>query len=110
MKIRIEAVISTAGNDEAYVGHHLGLATIGRPLTSMAVVFIQEVTPEEYVKLKVAERGDMKELSNMFRFGPNALQIEQFKSAMVKATSNELGEVHMIETRMILEAGMKKQQ
>jgi hypothetical protein len=31
MRIRIEAVISTAGNDEAYVGHHLGLATIGRP-------------------------------------------------------------------------------
>ncbi len=47
MKVRIEAVISTAGNDEDYLGKQLGGALIGRPLTRMVVTFEEELSEAE---------------------------------------------------------------
>lgn len=44
---RIEAVISTAGNNEEYVGRHLGNVLLGRPLTRMVVVFEADLSFEE---------------------------------------------------------------
>lgn len=92
MKVRIEAVISTAGNDEAYVGHHLGLHLIGRPLTSMVVTFMEEMTPVEYWRVRDIQDGDMSKLSTMFRMGPNALQIHSFKTSITDATTAEMQE------------------
>jgi len=34
MLVRIEVVISTAGNNEEYLGIHLGQELVGRPLAS----------------------------------------------------------------------------
>lgn len=47
MRVRIEVVIPTAGNDEEYVGKHLGLKLLGRPLNRMVVTFEEELTQEE---------------------------------------------------------------
>lgn len=47
MLYRIEAVISTASNNEEYVGKHLGLLLLGRPLTRMVVTFEEEMTETE---------------------------------------------------------------
>ena len=76
MKVRIEAVISTAGNDEAYVGHHLGLATIGRPLKRMVVTFEEEISREE---LENFFKVDADKLVKSFVMGPNAIQLHSFK-------------------------------
>lgn len=47
MKVRIEALISTAGNDEDYVGKHLGMALIGRPFKRMVVTFEDDLSDPE---------------------------------------------------------------
>ena len=78
MKVRIEAVISTAGNDEAYVGHHLGLHLIGRPLKKMVVTFEDEMTVGEIEKLMLAE-VHQKTIARDFQMGPNAIQLHSFK-------------------------------
>jgi hypothetical protein len=75
MKVRIEAVISTAGNDEAYVGHHLGLATIGRPLKKMVVTFEEDISREE---LKSFLKVDADQLVKSFVMGANAIQLHSF--------------------------------
>ena len=51
MKVHIKAVISTAGNDEEYVGKHLGDLLLGRPLKKQVVTFEEDVTEEECQKL-----------------------------------------------------------
>lgn len=52
MKVRIEAVISTAGNNEEYVGKHLGLELLGRPLTRMVVTFEEEFSEADAIALR----------------------------------------------------------
>ena len=47
MNVRIEAVVSTAGNPEEYVGRHIGMELLGRPLTKMVVTFEAEMSPAE---------------------------------------------------------------
>ena len=47
MRVRVEVVIPTAGNDEEYVGKHLGLKLLGRPLNRMVVTFEADVTQGE---------------------------------------------------------------
>ena len=78
MKIRIEAVISTAGNDEAYVGHHLGLATIGRPFQRMVVTFEEEMNVGEIEKMMLSE-VHQKAIVREFQMGTNAIQLHSFK-------------------------------
>lgn len=80
MKIRIEAIISTASNDEAYVGHHLGLATIGRPLKKMVVTFEEEVSHEE---LTAFCEVDAEKLVQSFVMGANSIQIHSYKLEMM---------------------------
>lgn len=52
MIVRIEVVISTAGNDEEYVGKHLGMKLLGRPLDRMVVTFEAEITQEELESMR----------------------------------------------------------
>lgn len=52
MLVRIEAVISTAGNNEEYFGRVLGQEILGRPLTRMVVTFEEELTDEEFTDLR----------------------------------------------------------
>lgn len=77
MKVRIEAVISTSGNNEEYVGRHLGLELLGRPLAKMVVIFEEEISEEEFLFLQKCEdfRGDM---CKQLRLGLNALHIYSF--------------------------------
>lgn len=51
---RIEAVISTAGNNEEYVGQKLGETLLGRPLKRMVVTFEEEISHEEMSRLTVS--------------------------------------------------------
>lgn len=76
MRVRIEAIISTAGNDEQYVGHHLGLHIIGRPLKKMVVTFEDDLTREELDKFCEAKPA---ELVKSFVMGPNAIQIHSYR-------------------------------
>lgn len=78
MRVRIEAIISTAGNDEAYVGHHLGLATIGRPLKKMVVTFEDDLDNDELSNL-IAIEQNQKEFCRSFVMGVNAIQIHSFQ-------------------------------
>lgn len=48
MKIRIEAVISA----EDYIGKHIGLELLGRPLKQLVIFFEEDVTPEEFNRLR----------------------------------------------------------
>jgi hypothetical protein len=78
MRVRIEAVISTAGNNEEYTGKHLGLALIGRPLKKMVVTFEDEMNVGEIEKLMLAE-VHQKTIARKFQMGPNAIQLHSFK-------------------------------
>ncbi len=51
---RIEAVISTAGNNEEYVGKKLGEAFLGRPLKRMVVTFEEDISYEEMTRMTVS--------------------------------------------------------
>ena len=52
MLVRIEVVISTAGNNEEYVGRLLGQELVGRPLTKMVVTFEEELSDDEFTDLR----------------------------------------------------------
>ena len=79
MKVRIEAVISTAGNNEEYVGKHLGLELLGRPLTRMVVTFEEEMTNNEFWRLRgLMEQDENEKICKQLRLGLNALQIHSF--------------------------------
>lgn len=78
MRVRIEAIISTAGNDEQYVGHHLGLHIIGRPLQKMVVTFEDEMNVGEIEKLMLSE-VHQKAIVREFQMGANAIQLHSFK-------------------------------
>ncbi len=54
IKVHIKAVISTAGNDEEYVGRHLGDALLDRPLSKTVVTFEEDVTEPEFDRLQLA--------------------------------------------------------
>lgn len=86
IKIRIEAVISTAGNNEAYTGYHLGHTIIGRPFTKMVVTFEEEVTIDELQKLRICQ-DEQSRIVQQFRFGTNAIQIYSFRFAFLSAVS-----------------------
>lgn len=78
MRVRIEAVISTAGNDEEYVGKHLGLALIGRPLKKMVVTFEEELNVGEIENCILSEQHQQK-IVREFQMGPNAIQLHSFR-------------------------------
>lgn len=58
MLVRIEVVISTAGNNEEYVGRLIGQEMLGRPLTKMVVTFEEELTDDEFTDLRGLGHGD----------------------------------------------------
>lgn len=58
MLVRIEAVISTAGNNEEYIGIHLGHELVGRPLKRMLVTFEEDLTDTEFTELRGLSHGD----------------------------------------------------
>ena len=58
MLVRIEAVISTAGNNEEYLGIHLGQELVGRPLQRMVVTFEEDLTDSEFTELRGLGPGD----------------------------------------------------
>lgn len=78
MKVHIEVVISTAGNDAEYIGKHFGEEILGRPLKNMVVTFEEEVTEDEYYFL-VYEQRTAEEFCKKLRLGVNALQIHSFR-------------------------------
>lgn len=57
MRVRIEAVISTAGNNEEYFGTVLGKGILGRPLKRMVVTFEEDVSDEEFTELQTLSPG-----------------------------------------------------
>lgn len=62
MKVRIEVVTSTDGNDAEYLGRHFGNAVIGKPLNRQVVTFEVDLTESELLRLKEASQ---REISNM---------------------------------------------
>lgn len=58
MLVRIEVVVSSAGNNEEYVGIHIGKELLGRPLTRMVVTFEEELTDDEFTELRGLSPGD----------------------------------------------------
>jgi len=79
--VRIEAVISTAGNNEFYLGQHLGNQVIERPLTRMVVTFETELTPQELELLQDSVDKQAK-IVKEFRNGSNAIQMHSFRYMM----------------------------
>lgn len=78
--VRIEAVISAAGNDEAYVGMHLGNFLLGRPLQRMVVTFEEELTEQELLDLRLLlDRGESIGVCKELRFGTTCLPIYDFR-------------------------------
>lgn len=57
MLVRIEVVISTAGNDEDYLGMKLGAVMLQRPLKQMVVTFQEDLSDEEFVRLRYLHPG-----------------------------------------------------
>lgn len=78
MRVRIEAVISTAGNNEEYVGKHIGLALLGRPLQRMVVTFEEEMSDEEYYDLLRSESTSL-DICRELRFGTTCLPVYRFR-------------------------------
>ena len=78
MKVRIEAVISTAGNDEEYVGRHLGETLLKRPLKRMVIVFEEEVDSDELEHMMTLSQIS-KRICKNFQSGPTAIQIYSFQ-------------------------------
>lgn len=58
MLVRIEVVMSTAGNNEEYLGIHLGQELLGRPLQRMVVTFEEDLTETEFTELRGLGFGD----------------------------------------------------
>lgn len=79
MKVRIESVISTAGNNEEYVGRHLGLALLGRPLQRMVVTFEEEMSDKEYYRLVPLSGPFSADICKELRFGTNCLPVYSFR-------------------------------
>ena len=79
MRVRIEAVISTAGNNEEYVGKHLGLALLGRPLQRMVVTFEEEMSDEEYYRLVPLSGTFSADICKELRFGTTCLPVYSFR-------------------------------
>ena len=61
MLVRIEVVISTAGNNEEYLGLKLGAVMLQRPLTQMVVTFQTDLTDDEFVRLRDLQPGSADE-------------------------------------------------
>jgi hypothetical protein len=79
MRVRIEAVISTAGNNEEYVGRHLGLSLLGRPLQRMVVTFEEEMSDEEYYGLVPLSGPFSADICKELRFGNTCLPVYSFR-------------------------------
>ena len=86
MKVRIEAVISTAGNNEEYVGKHLGLELLGRPLTRMVVTFEEELEDEDLAAIneKISKHESLGEnilesIIQKLKLGVTAIQIHDIR-------------------------------
>ena len=78
MRVRIEAVVSTAGNNEEYVGRHLGLELRGRPMQRMVVTFEEEMSYEEYMRLLRLESSS-HDICRELRFGSTCLPVYSFR-------------------------------
>ena len=61
MLVRIDVVISTAGNDEDYLGMKLGAVMLQRPLKQMVVTFQEDLSDEEFVRLRDLQPGSADE-------------------------------------------------
>lgn len=61
---RFEAVVSTAGNNEEYVGQKLGEILLGRPMKRMVVTFEEDISHDEMTHLTVslASKGFVEKL------------------------------------------------
>ncbi len=79
MRVRIEAVVSTGGNNEEYVGKHLGLALLGRPLQRMVVTFEEEMSCEEYYRLVPLSGPFSTDICKELRFGTTCLPVYSFR-------------------------------
>lgn len=59
MKAHIKVVVSTSGNDEEYLGRHIGQLLLNRPLTKAVVTFEEEVTEAEFTQLRSMAADDV---------------------------------------------------
>lgn len=79
MKVHIEVVVSTGGNDEDYIGQNLGMEILGRPLKRMVMTFEEEVTEEEFYKLNAISFWE-KDVCSFLRFrSPNPINVHSFR-------------------------------
>lgn len=79
MRVRIEAVVSTAGNNEEYAGRHLGLKLLGRPLQRMVVTFEEEMSDHEYYGLVPLSGSLSTDICKELRFGATRLPVYSFR-------------------------------
>lgn len=83
MLVRIEAVISTAGNNEEYIGRILGQEMLGRPLTKMVVTFEEEFTDAEFTDLRGGPAPDTER-----RIRDRMASIHAIKIHSIRVTRN----------------------
>lgn len=88
MRIRIEAVISTAGTSESYLANHLGKHLLGRPLKKQVVTFEEEVTRDELEEVLILAKSQQN-ICKQFRMGANAIQIHSFRVDYVHQLSED---------------------
>lgn len=80
MLVRIEVVISTAGNDEDYLGMKLGAVMLQRPLKQMLVTFQEDLTEEEFVRLRDLQPGmDDEKLIRHEMFTQHAIKVHSIR-------------------------------
>lgn len=86
--VRIEAVISAAGNDEAYVGMHLGNCLLERPLQRTVITFEEELTEQELLDLRLLiDGGESGGICKELRLGTTCLPVYDFRIISWRQTS-----------------------
>ena len=75
--VHIEVVVPTENSPENYLGKHLGLKLLSRPLTQQIVTFVETVTEDELQQLFI-QQGDNKQICKELRLGANAIQANGF--------------------------------
>jgi hypothetical protein len=98
MRVRIEATISTSGNQEAYLGYHLGHTIIGRPLRKMVVTFEDDVNEAELLRMRTCVKEQSRVIQS-FVMGANAIQIHSFRYSLFSALTGGWSSDRWLEER-----------
>lgn len=89
MLVRIEAIVSAAGGENAYLATRLGEFLLGRAFKHQVVTFVVELTPLKLEILKqMMSNLSQDELNREFKFGVNPVQLESIR--IVSIESNDV--------------------